>query len=200
MIIENGLGNGNKVAVDSNNQMHVTAITESVIQDGVHKGNAYNINTGWIDLTTTTESAVLYFKNNESPTNGESSISLDAIAIGIDSLGTQAGLCEITLLRNPTAGTIISSPTNVSMNANRDFGSSNELASLAYKGAEGNTLTDGTDFAIFGQNAGTRGFYTIDAVLRKGSSIGIKIDTQTTSGTTRIYAALIMHRVDGNNG
>jgi len=200
MIIENGLGNGNKAAVDDNNQLHVTSVTETIVQDAVRKGNAYNINTGWINLTTTTESAVLYFKNNESPVNGESSVSIDAIIIGIDSLGTQAGLCDITIIKNPTAGTIVSGASAVDMNANRDFGSSNELSSLAYKGAEGNTLTGGTDFATFGQNVGTRGFYSIDTLLRKGSSIGVKIDTQTTSGTTRLYVAMILHRVDGNNG
>jgi len=199
MIIENGVGNGSKALVDKNNQLHVLAESETIVQDAVKKGNAYNINTGWIDLTSSTESAVLYFKNNEAPVNGESSISIDAIAIGIDSLGTTSGLSDITIIRNPTAGTIISSASNVDINQNRNFGSSNTLSSLAYKGAEGNTITDGNDFAKFGQAAGTRGYYSLDTILQKGSSIAIKIDTQTSSGTTRIYCALIIHRIDGNN-
>lgn len=199
MILENGVGDGSKALVDNNNQLHVLAENETIIQDAVKKGNAYNVNTGWIDLTSSTESAVLYFKNEEPPVNGVSDISIDAIAIGIDSLGTTAGLSDITIVRNPSAGTIVDNAVSVDMNENRNFGSSNTLSSQAYKGIEGDTFTNGSDFAKFGQGAGTRGFYTVDAILKKGSSIGVKIDTQTSSGTTRLYVALILHRIDGNN-
>jgi hypothetical protein len=35
--------------------------------------------------------------------------------------------------------------------------------------------------------------------LQKGSSVGVKIDTQTSAGTTNVYAAIIGHRIDGKN-
>ena len=196
--IENG-GAGVKIGmhVDKNEQAHVFALNRTVNQDAVRKGNAYNVNTGTIGLTSTTASGVFYFKNNESPVNGESSIILDALAIGIDNQGTQAGACIITVVRNPTS---VSFSTDADMNANRNFGSSNTLSSLAYKGAEGATITGGDDIAIFYQNAGTRGYYTIDMEIPKGSSYAVKIDTQTTAGTTNLYCASIMHRIDGNNG
>jgi hypothetical protein len=195
--IENG-GKGVKIGmhVDQNEQAHVFALNRTVNQDAVRKGNAYNINTGTIGLTSSTSSGVLYFKNDEAPVNGESSVIIDAIAIGIDNQGTQAGACIIKVVRNPTS---VSFSTDVDMNQNRNFGSSNTLNSLAYKGAEGATITGGDDIAIFYQNAGTRGYYTIDMEVPKGSSIAIEIDTQTTSGTTNLYTALILHRVDGNN-
>lgn len=200
--IKNG-GSGVDIGahVDKNEQLHVRSITETEVQDAVRKGNAYNINTGIIGLTSTTESGVLYFKNDESPVNGESSFVIDAIAVGIDNQGTQAGACHITVVRNPTGGTLISGATDVDMNQNRNFGSSNTLATTtaAYKGAEGNTVTGGDDIALFYQNAGTRGYYTVDLEIPKGSSIAIKIDTQTTAGTTNLYCAIIGHRVDGNN-
>jgi hypothetical protein len=201
MIIENGVGNGNKMFVDANNQAHIFSTQRTVIQDAVVKGNAYNINTGWVALTTATESAVLYFKNDESPANGESAISIDAIAVGIDDEGTTTGMSTVTVIKNPTTGTIIDGASAVAMNVNRNLGSSKTLATstLAYKGAEGNTFTDGTDFALFGQQPGSRGFYTVDARLERGSSIGVKIDTDTSSGTTNVYVALIIHRVDGRN-
>jgi len=202
MIIENGVGNANKALIDANNQVHTRSTTETDIQDAVRKGNAYNINTGLIGLTAATESAVLYFKNDEAPVNGESGVVIDAIAVGIDDEGTTTGMSAITIIRNPTTGTIITStPTVVDMNANRNFGSSNSLASTsyAYKGAEGDTFTDGTDIALFMQQPGTRGYYTVDMELEKGSSIGIKIDTDTSGGTTNIYVALICHRIDGSN-
>jgi hypothetical protein len=196
--IENG-GSGVKIGmhVDKNEQAHVFSLNRTVNQDAVRKGNAYNLNTGTIGLTSSTASGVFYFKNNESPVNGESGIILDAFAIGIDNQGTQAGACIITVVRNPTS---VSFSTDVDMNQNRNFGSSNTLSSLAYKGAEGATITGGDDIAIFYQNAGTRGYYTIDMEIPKGSSIAVKIDTQTTAGTTNLYCAGIIHRVDGNNG
>lgn len=189
---------GNVMHVDNNKQAHVQAITETEIQDAVRKGNAYNINTGIIGLTSSTESGILYFKNDESPVNGESSFVVDAIAIGIDNAGTQSNACVITVVRNPTS---VSFSTAVDMNQNRNFGSSNTLASttLVYKGAEGATITGGNDIAIFYQNVGTRGYYSIDMEIPKGSSIAVKIDTQTTAGTTNLYAAIIGHRVDGAN-
>jgi len=197
--IENG-GSGVKIGmhVDKNEQAHVFALNRTVNQDAVRKGNAYNLNTGTIGLTSTTASGVFYFLNDESPVNGESSVILDALAIGIDNQGTQAGACIITVVRNPTS---VSFSTDIDMNQNRNFGSSNTLSStsVAYKGAEGATITGGDDIAIFYQNAGTRGYYTIDMEIPKGSSIAVKIDTQTTAGTTNLYCAAIMHRVDGNN-
>jgi hypothetical protein len=197
--IQDGTGSGKRVKVDSNNQLHTTSITRSNTQDATIKGNSYNINTGDIGLTSTTESAVLYFKSDEAPVNGETAFVVDAIAIGIDSLGTTSGMAKITIVKNPTAGTIVTNAVAVDMNENRNFGSSNSLDSIIYKGVEGDTFTDGTDIAQFYQSAGSRGFYTLDFDLPKGSSIGVKIDTQTSSGTTNIYAAVIGHRVDGNN-
>ena len=135
--------------VDQNNQMHVKAIDQTVIQDATSKGNSYNINTGTIGLTNSTASSVLYFKNDEDPVNGESTIVIDAIAIGIGDGGTKDEKSIITIVRNPTAGTTVSNANNVDMNQNRNFGSTNTLSSttLAYKGAQGETLTDGDDFA-----------------------------------------------------
>lgn len=194
--IKDGMGDGYQARVSPNHQLRTVAVSLSEVADASAKGNSYNINTGVIGLTSTTESGVLYFENQESPLNGESDVVIDAIAIGIDSLGTTSGMSQITLVRNPTS---VSFSTAVDMNQNRNFGSTNSLDSLAYKGAEAATVTGGDDIAIFFQNAGTRGYYTVDMELSKGSSIAIKMDTQTTAGTTNIYAALIVHRKDGNN-
>lgn len=199
-ILVDGTGKSYAGKIDANNQFHVFTESETVIQDATNKGFSFNINTGTIGLTSATESAVLYFKNNESPVNGESSIAIDAIAIGIDDEGTTAGMSTITVIRNPTTGTIIDNATAVDMNQNRNFGSSQTLAdSIAYKGAEGYTFTNGDDIIQFYQQPGSRGYYTLDAVLTRGSSIGIKIDTDTSSGTSNVYAALILRRIDGNN-
>ena len=106
-------------------------------------------------------------------------------------------MSEIKIVRNPTAGTLIDGATAVDMNQNRNFGSNNTLAdSLAYKGAEGNTVTDGDDIIQFYTGAGSRLFASINLVLTKGSSIAVTIDTNTSSGTTNVYAALVLHLKD----
>jgi hypothetical protein len=202
-IKNSGAGSDIGAHVDQNNQLHNFSISQSEAQDANDKGNAYNINTGIIGLTSTSDSAVLFFKNDEPPSNGESTIIIDAIAVGIgtdDAGATRDEKTTITLLRNPTAGTIVTGATDVDMIQNRNFGSSNTLSSttLAYKGAEANTFTDGDDFAKFFQNT-ARGYYTIDIELTRGSSLGVKMNTQTSAGTTDIYVALICHRKDGKN-
>lgn len=199
--IQDNTGDSWGLRVDKNHQAHAVAVTVTAIEDATHKGNSYNINTGEIALTTATESAVLYFKNDESPVNGESRIVIDSLFVGIDDEGTTTGASKITVVRNPTAGTIVSGATAVDMNQNRNFGSSNTLSAttLAYKGAEGNTLTGGDDIALIYQQPGTRGAYDLNLVLEKGSSIGIILDTDTSGGTTNVYAGLSLHRVDGNN-
>lgn len=201
IIIKDGSGTGSSAHVDPNHQIHTLSRSVSIIQDAVGKGNAYNINTGLVALTSATESGVLYFKNDESPFNGESSFIVDAIAVGIDDEGTTTGMSTITIVRNPTGGTLISGASDVAMNENRNFGSSTSLSttSLAYKGVEGSTVTGGTDFGIFLQQPGTRGLYTIDVELPKGASFAVKIDTDTSGGTTNVYVAIIGHRKDGNN-
>jgi hypothetical protein len=178
--------------VDSNGRGHTQTVTETEATHATEVGDGYNINTGTIGLTSTTASGVLYFKNNETK-----DVIIDAIAIGIGSAGTTTDSAEIKLIKNPTTGTLISSPTNVDMNQNRNHSSSNTLAdSLAYKGAEGNTVTDGTEEALFYQSAGGRLYASIGLVIGKGNSIAITVDTQTTSGTTNVYAALILHLKD----
>lgn len=187
--------------VDQNNQLHVFSVDKTVIQDAVSKGLAYNINTGTIGLTSTTASSVLYFKNDEDPINGESGIVIDAVAVGIGDGGTNSEKSIITFVRNPTGGTTVDNANAVDMKQNRNFGSDNTLSTttLAYKGAEGETTSGGNNFAQFYQLAGTRGYYTVDVELPRGASFGVTIDTQTTSGTTDIYVALILHRKDGYN-
>lgn len=196
--IKDGTGTGNLQKVDGNNQSHNYSVVITEQQDATSKGNSYNINTGIIGLTSSSESGVLYFKNDEPPANGESTFVIDAIAIGINNDGTNSEMAEITIIRNPDS---VSFSTAVDISSNRNFGSSNTLSSdtLAYKGAEAATVTGGNDFAILYQSAGTRGFYPIDVEIPKGGTLAVTINPKVTSGTTTIYAAVIGHKKDGKN-
>lgn len=192
-IIEDGATGS--VCQVKNNRMQVDAVVETEAHNATEHGRSYNLNTGLITLTSGTESAVMYVKNTD-PTK---SLFIEAIAVGVGpstgGVSTEAPI--VTVIRNPTTGTIIeSTPTDVDISSNRNFSSSNSIIVDAYKGSEGETLTDGTDHILFQVNAGSRLFATIDADLLNGASIGIKIDPQASNTNMQVYVALICYVED----
>ena len=122
--------------VNSEERLEVESVTRTTIQNAGQIGDAYNINTGDIASLANGTSGLIYFKNGEAK-----DFAVDAIAVGIgDASGN--GIHTVTVVKNPTTGTLISNATAVDMNQNRNFGSSRTLAdSLAYKGADTYTLT-----------------------------------------------------------
>jgi hypothetical protein len=196
MIIENGVGNGNKLRVDANNRAHVQSIQENESVHSTELGDAYNINTGQISFTA--DGTLIYFKNDE-----DRDFVVEAIALGTDGGGNYCCTCVclrpfITLVRNPTGGDLISDASAVAMNANRNFGSNKSLSSttLAYKGKSGGTLTGGDDIAILQSSQAGRDFFTINFILPKGSSLGVKVTNGLASGTAKIYAAIVGYLKD----
>ena len=187
--------------IDNNGNGHVYAVTESQFTAAAIKDAAYNINTGLITgLTGTAGHSMLYFKNDEAPINGESRIIIDAFALWT---GTRAATVTDdpvwTIIKNPNGGDIISDATAVSINSGSDFGGNSEISttSYAYKGKNGGTITstDG-DHAII---AGTGRIYAgVPIVLRRGNSIGISVDINT-SGACQAYAAIVFRRLDGKS-
>ena len=198
--LQDGTGSSVFAKVDKNNQLHTFTITESEKNAAVEDGLAFNINTGIIALTGSSDSAIFYMKNEESPINGESDIVIDTIVIGINSIS--ATITEnpiVTVIRNPTTGSIVSNASAVGMNSNSNFGSSESLSdSSIYKGADGDTLTNGSDHAIVLCKEGRTTIPELNIDLTKGSSIGIKVDLNT-SGGANVYVAVVCHRKDGNN-
>jgi hypothetical protein len=114
--IIDGTGTGNRVRVDATNRIETHTILLSEATEAVENGDAYNINTGTIGLTSSNASGVAYLKNNETR-----DLEIDAIAAGVGSAGTVTDVAEIKLIRNPTS---VSFSTAVDMNQNRNFGSS----------------------------------------------------------------------------
>ena len=141
-------------------------------------GGRYN-RTFWKDI-----------KNNES-----SDLVIEAIAFGMDD-ATVTYIPTLTLVKNPTAGTIVSGASNIDMNQNRNFSSPNTLTADAYKGASGNTFTDGSDIAQFYMSDNGRLFATIGFELAKGNSVGIQFNPYLSTGSVDVYAAIICHVKD----
>ena len=186
--INDATGNSGLGAKVGGNRLFTQSVTETEDAHGTEEGDSYNLNTGLIGLTSSTESTIMYLKNNE-----DRDLKIDAIAIGVSSAGTTTDSTTVTIVRNPTS---VDFSTNADMISNRNFGSSKTLTADVFKGVEGSTATGGTDLAMFLVGSGTRMFAAINLILTKGDSIAIQADTQTSSGTTNIYAALVIHLKD----
>lgn len=183
-IIEDATGTGSKAKVDLNNRLRTHAVTEAESLHAAETGNAYNINTGLISVTG--DSTLFYYKNT-----GTRDFVVEAIAIGSFEGLTHTDDPYITLVRNPTGGDLISDATAVAMNQNRNFGSTKTTSGNFYKGKVGGTLTGGDDIAILQVTPGGRSFYTINFILQNGSSIGIKLTANVSSGSANYYCAII---------
>jgi hypothetical protein len=181
----------NTMHVDKNFQAHTFSITESEQRQAAENGDEYNINSGTIAFSTnsSTRTSLIYFKNDE-----DTDFIITAIAVGLGTRSaTVSDAANIWVVRNPTTGNIIdSTPTNVDINSNTNFGSNKTLKSttLSYKGADADGATSGgTDHALLYMTDG-RLYASLNVELPKGSSVAIEIDGNT-SGAFNVYAALI---------
>jgi hypothetical protein len=182
--IEDGTGKGYVMKVGSDNRGQVRAVSESEIIHNAESGLAYNFNTGLISITG--DASLMYIKNKD-----DKQLIITGIAIGFFDGITHSDSPYITLVRNPNGGDIISDAVDISMKQNRNFGSALTADIDAYKGKVGGTITGGDDIAILQTNSGARSFYTIDFILPRGSSMGLKLNANLTSGSANLYCALI---------
>ena len=179
-IIEDGTGSGKWAKVNLNNRLLAQVITESEADHAAEVGDRYNINTGDITLTSANESGVFYIKNNE-----DDDLIVPSLIFNLGASTGGSGDWLASVYRNPTAGTVVSDASAVSMNANMNFGSNKTLVVDAYKGGEGKTLTDGT-LAIESRVSGGRVIISLGTLaIPKGFSIGVKF-TPPTSNTSAI--------------
>lgn len=179
-----GSGSGNRATIGADKRLQVRAVSEDEAVHNAELGNSYNFNTGLISITG--DATLMYFKNNS-----DENFIIKAIALGSFEGITHSDDPYITLVRNPTGGDLITDATAISMNQNRNFGSSKTANADIYKGKVSGTLTGGDDIAILQATPGGRSFYGIDFLLPKGSSIGIKLTANLSGGSANWYCALI---------
>jgi outer membrane lipoprotein SlyB len=192
--IVDGTGSGRRAHIDGNHRISVKSVNIRESEASTHLGDSYNLNTGIITLTNDTETPVMYVKNNE-----VADLHIIGTAYGFwTSTGGSPTDTQITVIRNPTAGTIVSTAANVAINSNRNYGSAKTLNVDAYVGATGDTLTDGTDHLIFYATSGSRIAPNIDEIISKGSSIALKIKPPAGNTSMDLYAAIVLYVEDLN--
>jgi hypothetical protein len=173
--------------VNSNERAHAHSVSED---EGIYeliKGKAFNLNSGLI-TSVTTDGTLIYFKNGETE-----EFIVQAMAIAIYDGITYSDFPDLELILDPTGGDLISDGTAVAYNQNRRAATTKPLSSdsLVYKGKSGGTLTGGNGFGIFQLAKTGRNFLTVNASIPQGGSMGLKYTLNESSGTTKMYAALI---------
>lgn len=168
--IEDGRGTGNKAEV-KNHRLHVYSINLEEGLNSSKSGDAFNINTGLITLTSSAAHAVLYVKNTSQT---QQMVIQDFFYIlGNNTGGSGDGL--VYILRNPSLGTIVTTATDVEIQVNRNFSATNPLNFNAYKGFQDATFTDGTKFleTILNSSTGRVAVPQGNVLLSNGNSVGI---------------------------
>lgn len=193
MAILDGKGNGLRAFVDDDHRLGVTAETQDFSVIATAAGNAFGVNTGDITLTSGNTSGVFYLKNNEDLPIVVYTVIYQILA----STGGGSNAGAITVVRNPTGGTLISTATAVPVRHNLNFGSSNTITADIYKGFEGATFTGGDNSARTISTFPFRASLLIPGIyLPRGSSLGLTVTPPTgnTSVVVNIGTTFFLSR------
>ena len=177
--------------VDTKNRLHSFSTIETGGTEAGIEGDLYNVNTETINLNTDGSSALLYMKNTDSVSWIFNRVFYNA---GPSTGGTGDFLAEV--IANPTTGTLISAGTATTPH-NLNFGSFKALTSIALKGVDGSTITDGTvRVSTIIPASGTRVLIAFDSIIvPPGASIAIRITPQTDNTSMNIQVGFNLYRV-----
>lgn len=127
-----GTGSGAKVSKD--NRLYTFSLLEFPMESFSHTGDSFIIPTQFVALTTTASYTGLLYLTNTSVTHN----------IHIERLRSSSTVGTLwKVLKNPTAGTLISAGTAISP-VNYNFSSGKTLTGTAKTGVDAQTVTDGT--------------------------------------------------------
>lgn len=177
----------NTLIIDANNHLHADTVNVEEESHAARYGAKFNVNTGDITLTSAAKTSVLYIKNT-----GDDDIAITGLIYNLGNTASGTGDVKIDIIRNPTAGDIISNANAVSVgmdvNANLNFGSTKTLAANIYKGATGETAVSGGGLCLTTRSASNTGrfFLSVGQIrLPKGSSLAVDY-TPPASNTNQI--------------
>lgn len=164
--IESGTGKAHKAGVNDENQILAQAEIHFETRQHTDDGEVFIMGSDIIALTTTgAYSGLLYIKNTSTTKN----FYVDDIICNSNGV-----TCNWRLTRNPTTGTLISG-ASAGLEGNMNFSNATAFDGDVYKGADGNTVTDGTTIAT-GADKLTEGEIRGGIVLGPTNSIAISAD------------------------
>lgn len=177
-VIQDGTGTGYFARVDSENRLDVRAVSDATIIHESGQGNAWNINTQNVSVSSAGENALLYFKNNSSQDAVVASL---FIGIGTGT-GTATDNALIRAYANPTGGTLISGGGAVTV-VNRRIGSGRTFNYTVLSGSSGSTITGqaATPILYQTQTASSRVAGDVNLTVPKGQSIALTVDLKGIS-------------------
>lgn len=181
MVINDGTGTGKKLKINQLNRAETQSVARTAEEDSALFGDAYLCGSGPVSLTSDSESAIFYLKNNEDKDLIIKNFTLTSTAI----TGASTGVFLLKLYKNPDG---ITSGTD-NPPANTNFGSSKELEADVEFGAEGSTVTGGvlSGSTFMPQQAFTKA--PLSWIVPKGSSFAISIQPATgnTSCSVNVF-------------
>ncbi len=185
-------GQGARV-VGVEGRLRTAAETLSIGAHETFVGHGYELLSGIINMTGTTESGLLYVRNT-----GIVDLVFDHLDVflGVSDAGSLDSVVRV--YRNPTAGTLISAGvTLVTAAINRNFGSANVPTATMLTGAVGLTVTasDGVNFLeILGPPA-THSIDLDGIVLPPNASIAVTLVPPAGNGDMDVNVALQMYEL-----
>lgn len=187
--IQDGTGSSKKVRVSNSNKLFTESVTRSEREEEALLGEAYIVGSGFVELTTTGTSAVLYFKNNE-----DEDLVVTRFLIGVKkSAGGTENFVTGIIYKNPTS--MVSGTTNSLTLNNVNFGSSNTLNIDSEIGQTGALLAGGS--AYLATVAPTENLTAEDAstIIPKGSSIGVFITPPPGNTSIEVSIGINLHKL-----
>jgi hypothetical protein len=187
--ILDGTGKNVKAKVSTNNRLYTQSVNRSEREEESLVGEAYIIGTGFVNLTTSGTSAVLYFKNNE-----DVDLVITRFLVGVKkSAGGTENFVTGIIYKNPTS--MVSGTGNPLAINNVNFGSSNTVDADSEIGQQGALLAGGS--AYLATVAPTESLTSEDAstILPKGSSIGVFITPPPGNTSVDVSVGINLHKL-----
>jgi len=187
--IQDGTGSKRKVRVSNSNRLFTESVSRTEREEEALLGEAYILGSGFVTLTGTSTSAVLYLKNNE-----DDDLVITRFLIGVkkSSGGTENFITGI-IYRNPTS--MVSGTGNPLIINNINFGSSNNVDVDSEIGQTGALLAGGSAYLSTvapTENLTSEGASTI---LPKGSSIGVFITPPAGNTSIDVSVGINLHKL-----
>lgn len=172
--LKDGSGNGFSAKVTEDYKLETQSVTSSLASyESERHGDAFILSTNFISLTTTASfNGILYVKNTES---SNKSLYIEQIRV-CGGLCAGASTMQVRILKNPTAGTLIS-------DQNAGFAeNANTLSGKLFSGdfyvasADGKTITDGAHWSNFQGHAPGHSLQEYDGTIIIGRNDSLAIE------------------------